>query len=120
MTNYFAKNLKFIRENKKISKNKLGEMVGVNQSTITRWESEEIKPSIDNVEEVAQALKIPLPDLLIKDLEINNDVSLNNQYNDEFAILFDKSKDILTESDKTVIRTIIEQRKKEIDKELDK
>lgn len=72
MSNFFSKNLKFIRENKGISKNKLGEMVGVNQSTIGRWETEEIKPSIDNVEEVAKALNIPLPDLLIKDLCFDN------------------------------------------------
>lgn len=72
MSNYFAKNLKYIRENKKISKNKLGELVGVNQTTIGRWESEEIKPSIDNVEEVAKALNVQLPDLLIKDLQFDN------------------------------------------------
>ena len=72
MRNYFAKNLKFIRENRRISKNKLSEMVGVNQTTIGRWETEEIKPSIDNVEEVANALNVPLPDLLIKDLQFDN------------------------------------------------
>lgn len=72
MGNYFSKNLKYIREEKNISKTKLGELVGVNQSTIGRWETEEIKPSIDNVEEVAKVLNIPLPDLLIKDLKIDN------------------------------------------------
>ncbi len=72
MGNFFSKNLKFLRENKKISKNKLGEMVGVNQSTIGRWESNEITPSIDNVEEVAKALNVALPDILIKDLRFDN------------------------------------------------
>ena len=72
MGNYFSKNLKYIREEKNISKTKLGELVGVNQSTIGRWETEEIKPSIDNVEEVAKALNIPLPDMLIKDLQFDN------------------------------------------------
>ena len=41
VSNLFSKNLKFLREKKGISKNKLGEMVGVNQTTIGRWESEE-------------------------------------------------------------------------------
>ena len=72
MGNFFSKNLKFLRESKKISKNKLGEMVGVNQSTIGRWESNEITPSIDNVEEVARALNVALPDILIKDLSFDN------------------------------------------------
>jgi repressor LexA len=70
--NLFSKNLKFLREKKGISKNKLGEMVGVNQTTIGRWESEEITPSIDNVEEVAKVLNVGLPDLLIKDLSFDN------------------------------------------------
>ena len=72
MGNYFAENLKYLRESKRISKNKLGELVGVNQSTIGRWEDKEIKPSIDNVEEVAKALNVPLPDMLIKDLRFDN------------------------------------------------
>lgn len=72
MGNLFSKNLKFLREKKGISKNKLGEMVGVNQTTIGRWESEEITPSIDNVEEVAKVLNVGLPDLLIKDLSFDN------------------------------------------------
>lgn len=70
--NYFAKNLKYLREQKDISKNKLSDMVGVNQTTIGRWESNEITPSIDNVEEVAKALNVELPDLLIKDLSFDN------------------------------------------------
>lgn len=72
MSNLFSKNLKYLRESKGISKNKLGEMVGVNQTTIGRWETNEIKPSIDNVEEVAKALNVNLPDLLINDLEFDN------------------------------------------------
>ena len=68
MTNYFSKNLKFVREKMKISRNKLSQMIGVNQTTISRWEMAEMTPSIDNVEKVAEALNIYLPDLLITDL----------------------------------------------------
>lgn len=77
MGNLFSKNLKFLREKKGISKNKLGELVGVNQTTIGRWENEEITPSIDNVEEVARVLNIDLPDLLIKDLSFDNGDLIN-------------------------------------------
>ena len=72
MANYFSTNLKKIREKKGLSQNKLGNMVGVNQTTIARWENKEIAPSIDNVEELANALNIPLPDLLGKDLRFDN------------------------------------------------
>ncbi len=72
MGNNFSKNLKYLRERNKISQNKMSELVGVNQTTIGRWETEEMTPSIDNVEEVARVLKVPLPDLLIKDLSFDN------------------------------------------------
>lgn len=106
MSNLFSKNLKFLRETKKISKNKLGEMVGVNQTTIGRWETGEITPSIDNVEEVARVLNVALPDLLIKDLENNNEGG------DELEELFKKNKDILNDDDKETIEFIIEKRKR--------
>jgi len=111
--NYFSKNLKFLREQRDISKNKLSDMVGVNQTTIGRWETNEITPSIDNVEEVAKALNVNLPDLLIKDLSIDNHQSF-----DELELLFNKHKDILTDEDKEYMKFIIEKRKKEIDKQL--
>ena len=43
----------------------------------------------------------------------------NNSF-DEFELLFDKNKDVLTEDDKEYIKFIIEKRKKEIDKQLGK
>ena len=108
MSNLFSKNLKYLRERKHISKSKLGELVGVNQSTIGRWENGEITPSIDNVEEVAKALHIDLPDLLIKDLSIGE-----KAYYDELFFLFNSNRDILTEDDKEYMKFIIEKRKKD-------
>lgn len=72
MSNYFNTNLKFIREQKGLSQNKLANMVGVNQTTIARWESQDIIPSIDNVEDVSKALNISLPDMLTIDLRIKH------------------------------------------------
>ena len=72
MKNYFSSNLKYLREKKKISKNKLGEMVGVNQTTLGRWENNELTPSIDNVIDVLNAFKLPISELgtfLGKDLK---------------------------------------------------
>ena len=41
----------------------MGELVGVNQTTIGRWESNIITPSIDNVVDVLNAFKIPISEL---------------------------------------------------------
>lgn len=97
MGNYFSKNLKFLREARNISKSKMGEMVGVNQSTISRWETNEIKPSIDNVEEVAKALNIELPDLLIKDLSDPNNENIISKTDDDFKKML-KEKGIMDEN----------------------
>ena len=99
MGNYFSKNLKFLRETRNISKSRMGEMVGVNQSTIGRWESNEIKPSIDNVEEVAKVLNIELPDLLIKDLSDPNNENIISKTDDDLKKML-KEKGIMDDSGK--------------------
>lgn len=106
----FSKNLKYLREKRKISQAKVAELVGVNQSTITRWETNEISPSIDNVETVADAFNVPLPDLLIKDL------SKDDIIDREFNVMYKKYNE-LPKNDKELINNIIETRNKQIDKE---
>ena len=113
MTNFFAENLKYLRNEKKLSQNKLAELANVNQATINRWESKEMSPNIDNINDVAKVLNISVADLLDKDLSHSENKVLTQQ-----EILFNKTKDFLTESDWNIINTIVEQRKKEIDKEL--
>ncbi len=49
--------------------------------------------------------------------EINKIIKSYDNF-DELELLFDKNKNILTDRDKNIIKTIIEERKKEIDKEL--
>lgn len=82
MGNYFSKNLKYLREKRHLSQNKLAEQVGVNQTTIARWETEEITPSINNVEQIASTLNISLPDLLIYDLQQENSIP-KNEYDEQ-------------------------------------
>ena len=111
----FSKNLKFLREKNKLSQNKLAELANVNQTTIARWENEEISPSLDNILDVADALNISVANLTGIDLEKKETNSF-----DELELLFDKNKDVLTDDDKEYIKFIIEKRKKEIDKQLGK
>lgn len=116
MSNYFSTNLKFLRKNRNLSQNKLAEAVGVNQTTIARWEKEEINPSIDNVEEIANILDVPLPDLLIKDFrtgEMSDEEEqewYNNLKNKNVKLVFDKlhEKKNLTHEQATYINKIID------------
>lgn len=66
--NYFSSNLKYIRESKKMSKTELAKKLNVHQSTISRWENNEMGATIDNAIDVSEALNIPLPELLGIDL----------------------------------------------------
>ena len=110
--NYFSNNVKYLREQKKLSQNKLAELTNVNQTTIARWENEEITPSLANVLDLADVLNVTVADLTGKDL-----AKESNTY-DETDLLFDKYKDVLSKSDKNIIKAIIEERKRQIDKEL--
>lgn len=111
---YFSKNLKFLREQRKLSQNKLAELSNVNQTTIARWESEEISPSLDNIYDVANVLNVSIADLTGRDLTDEQPVF------DELELLFSKNKDILTDDDKETIRFVIEKAKRKVDEELDK
>ena len=110
----FSKNLKFIREKRGLSQNKLGELSNVNQTTIARWENEEMSPSLDNVYDVSLALNIPVADLTGKNLTDDN---INNY--DELENLFNVNKEFLSEDDKETIKFVIEKAKRKNDKQLD-
>jgi transcriptional regulator with XRE-family HTH domain len=111
---YFSKNLKFLREQRKLSQNKLAELSDVNQTTIARWESEEISPSLDNIYDVANVLNVSIADLTGRDLTNEQPVF------DELELLFSKNKDILTDDDKETIKFVIEKAKRKVDEQLDK
>lgn len=72
MPNYFNSNLKYIREKNGISKTDMAKIVNVHQSTITRWENGDMGATIDNAIDASNALSIPLPILLGKDLRFDN------------------------------------------------
>ncbi|HIQ93625.1 TPA: helix-turn-helix transcriptional regulator [Candidatus Ventrenecus stercoripullorum] len=101
----FSNNLKFLREEKKLSQNKLAELAGVNQTTIARWENEEISPSLDNIYDLANALQVNIATLTDENL-------LNSKQLSQTEVLFDKTKDILSDDDRATIEFIM---KKTID-----
>lgn len=95
MKNYFKENLKYIREKRKMSQNRLSKLTNVSQATINRWESGENIPTIDNVIDIASVLHIPIEDFLGKDLRTNT--SYDPKQNDLKTIL--KEKGLLDEND---------------------
>ena len=105
--NYFSKNLKYLREKKGISKSELSKKINVNQSTLTRWENEDMGATIDNALDVAIFFDVSMADLVGRDLhtsENNKTVSVA-----EFKSII---KDLLSRStistkDKNIIIAIV-------------
>lgn len=111
--NFFSKNLSYLRKENKVSRNELADKIGVNQSTISRWENEDMGVTVENAYDVANFFKISIADLVGKDLE--KDIK---QF-DELEILLSKNKDLLTDDDKETIKFILEKARKKVDKHLD-
>lgn len=71
MAEFFNKNIKFLRLSKGMSQQELADKVGIDRSTISRIENNEIETTIDNAIQFSQILNVPLPDLVGRDLEKN-------------------------------------------------
>ena len=82
MAEYLNKNIKYIRTTKGISQQDLADKVGIDRSTISRIENNEIETTVDNAIKISEALNISLSDLLSKDLSFDNglliDIESNN------------------------------------------
>lgn len=113
MTRLFNKNLKYIRQIKKVSQQELADKLNIDRSTISRWENDDMDITVGYAIKISDFFNIPMEDFTGRDLSISS----NNSF-DELEILFSKNKDILTDYDKEIIKTIIEKRKKEIDNQL--
>ena len=114
MDNMFSKNLTYLLDNKYISVQTILNLTNHNSpGLISMWKTGERQIITSDLIKIADYLNLTVDDLL------NKDLSSKETELDEFEILFDKYKEILTESDKEHIKFIIEQRKKEIDKEME-
>ena len=90
MNNYFAENLKYLRESKGWSQSELSRQTvrvcnihnkdvpeenhikPITQASIARWEAGENSPSIDNLVVLEETLFVRLPDLIGKNLKNKN------------------------------------------------
>lgn len=109
MGNFFAKNIKFLRENSGLSKSEYSKKINVSQSTLSRWENEDMGITLDNLYDVAEILNISIADLSGVDLS-KNDNFKNTQF-----LLHKYNK--LDPNDKEMISNIIETRYEQLDDE---
>lgn len=67
----FSENLRIERQKKKISQEKLGEMIGVSGVTIMRYEKGQREPKINVIKQIASALEIDFTALLSDEVKAN-------------------------------------------------
>ena len=110
--NYLSKNIKFLRQKNGLTQEELAKIVEKSRVLISQWESDDREITTEDIIKLSDYFNVPMDSLVGKDLRNQSD-SL-----DELDILFDKNKDILTEADKNIMKAIITERRKQIDKEL--
>ncbi|MFD1179666.1 helix-turn-helix domain-containing protein [Paenibacillus puldeungensis] len=88
----FAENLKRIREWRELTKEELGERIGVSGVTVGYWESGRNEPRMGKVQQIANVLNVDLDDLLF------------NENMEEIKTNADK---LMSEEKATAINTII-------------
>lgn len=72
MAEFLNNNIKYLRSKNGISQQGLADKIGIDRSTVSRIENNEIETTIDNAIKIAKALNVPLYDLVGKDLRLNN------------------------------------------------
>ncbi|MCK9403909.1 MAG: helix-turn-helix domain-containing protein [Chitinophagaceae bacterium] len=80
----FGKKIREIREEKSISQTDLAQVLGTNHSLIGKYEKDEVKPSIDVIKKLAEALGTT-PGYLLDDstdLDFLKDVAMLKRFND--------------------------------------
>ncbi len=72
MTTNFSKNLNFLRKQQGISQLQLANILDVDRSTVSRWENGNMDATIGYAIKISKVFKVPIDDLLTKNLEIQN------------------------------------------------
>ena len=113
MNNYLLSNLKFLREEQGLTQSEVAQKIGKDNTTIAKWESGDRKPTVQDLIKICKVYNTTVIDLFETDY-----VSMGSNRLDELDILYERNRELLTEKDRILIKTIIELRLKEIEKEL--
>ena len=112
---FLASNIKHLRIIKGKTQEEIGALCGKSNTAVSNWEKGIREPDAMDLSALSNYFNVSIDDLMLKDLRFEN-----NKIFDSLDILYSKTKDILTDDDRDMIRFVIEKRKKEIDKQLGK
>lgn len=72
MAEFLNNNVKYLRNKNGLSQQGLADKIGIDRSTVSRIENNEIETTIDNAIKIAEALNVSLYDLVGRDLRLSN------------------------------------------------
>lgn len=72
MAEFLNNNIKYLRNKNGLSQQGLADKIGIDRSTVSRIENNEIETTIDNAIKIAEALNVPLYDLVGRDLRLTH------------------------------------------------
>ena len=69
--------IKEARVRKKYTQSELGDLLGVSNKAVSRWENGESFPDIGVLENLSNILEIKIQDLVVGEVQSNNDIAMN-------------------------------------------
>ena len=87
----FYENLKYLRKESNFTQEELAEQLNVSRQAVTKWESGQSLPDIENLKQLSDIFGVTM-DSLVGDIETKKDSIMNKRINDMgyfiFALLF--------------------------------
>ena len=83
----FNENLKYLRKEEKMTQENLAERLNVSRQTVTKWESGQSLPDIENLKQIADLFGVTM-DSLVGDVESKKESKINKKINDIGYFIF--------------------------------
>lgn len=79
----FGKKLKNLRVDKGLSQEQLAQKLNISRQAVSKWESNNSYPDLDNLIQLREIFNISLDDLIINDEKLQGNIELNYNNNEE-------------------------------------
>ena len=83
----FNENLKYLRKEEKMTQENLAERLNVSRQAVTKWESGQSLPDIENLKQIADLFGVTM-DSLVGDVENKKESNINKKINDIGYFIF--------------------------------
>lgn len=83
----FNENLKYLRKRERITQEQLAEKLNVSRQAVTKWESGQSLPDIENLKEIAYIFSVSI-DSLVGDIESKSTAKIKKKINDIGYFIF--------------------------------